>query len=82
MFLAVRTPSPSFVQRVAPWALASAWAFTLAGCGGSDAITPTGAQLHATQELVRNNGSEPDSLDPALTLSVAPPMWCGRCLKD
>jgi oligopeptide transport system substrate-binding protein len=29
------------------------------------ANVPTGVQLHAKQEMVRNNGSEPDTLDPA-----------------
>jgi oligopeptide transport system substrate-binding protein len=31
---------------------------------------PAGTQLHATQTLVRNNGSEPETLDPALAESV------------
>ena len=30
------------------------------------AVIPPGVQLHATQTLIRNNGSEPESLDPAL----------------
>ncbi|MEJ7138486.1 peptide ABC transporter substrate-binding protein [Amphibiibacter pelophylacis] len=34
------------------------------------AIVPPGVQLAAKQELVRNNGSEPESLDPALAESV------------
>ena len=34
------------------------------------AIVPPGTQLHATQTLVRNNGSEPETLDPALAESV------------
>jgi oligopeptide transport system substrate-binding protein len=29
------------------------------------ATVPAGVQLHAKQEMVRNNGSEPDTLDPA-----------------
>jgi oligopeptide transport system substrate-binding protein len=29
------------------------------------ATIPAGVQLHAKQEMVRNNGSEPDTLDPA-----------------
>jgi oligopeptide transport system substrate-binding protein len=31
---------------------------------------PTGIALHSTQTLIRNNGSEPDSIDPMLTESV------------
>ena len=34
------------------------------------AVVPNGVQLHATQTLIRNNGSEPESLDPALAESV------------
>ena len=34
------------------------------------AIIAPGTQLHATQTLIRNNGSEPESLDPALAESV------------
>ena len=34
------------------------------------AVLPAGVQLHATQTLVRNNGSEPETLDPALAESV------------
>ena len=34
------------------------------------AVIPPGTQLHATQTLVRNNGSEPETLDPALAESV------------
>lgn len=34
------------------------------------AVIAPGVQLHATQHLVRNNGSEPESLDPALAESV------------
>lgn len=34
------------------------------------AKVPAGVQLAAKQELVRNNGSEPESLDPALAESV------------
>ena len=33
---------------------------------GFAAIIPPGVQLHATQTLIRNNGSEPETLDPAL----------------
>jgi oligopeptide transport system substrate-binding protein len=34
------------------------------------AIVPPGVKLHAKQEFVRNNGSEPETLDPALAESV------------
>lgn len=34
------------------------------------ATVPAGTQLHPTQTLVRNNGSEPETLDPALAESV------------
>jgi oligopeptide transport system substrate-binding protein len=34
------------------------------------AVIPPGVQLHATQTLVRNNGSEPESLDPAIAETV------------
>jgi oligopeptide transport system substrate-binding protein len=37
---------------------------------GSAAVIPPGVQLHPTQQLVRNNGSEPETLDPALAESV------------
>ena len=40
--------------------LGSAWGATI----------PAGTVLHAKQELVRNSGSEPESLDPALAESV------------
>ena len=34
------------------------------------AVIPPGTQLHATQTLIRNNGSEPESLDPAIAETV------------
>ncbi len=34
------------------------------------ATLPAGTQLHAKQELTRNNGSEPETLDPALASGV------------
>jgi oligopeptide transport system substrate-binding protein len=34
------------------------------------AVIPSGVELHATQTLVRNNGSEPESLDPAVAETV------------
>jgi oligopeptide transport system substrate-binding protein len=50
-------------------------AFCVAAClaiapPGQAALLPAGTQLHATQHLIRNNGSEPESLDPALAESV------------
>src|SRR3954463_14868390 len=38
--------------------------------GAQAAVIPTGVQLHATQTLIRNNGSEPETLDPANAESV------------
>src|SRR5665811_1491906 len=37
---------------------------------GHAATIPPGVQLHPTQTLIRNNGSEPETLDPALAESV------------
>ena len=34
------------------------------------ATIPAGVVLHPTQTLIRNNGSEPETLDPALAESV------------
>jgi oligopeptide transport system substrate-binding protein len=34
------------------------------------AVVPAGVTLHSTQTIIRNNGSEPESLDPALIESV------------
>src|SRR5438309_5530800 len=34
------------------------------------AVIPPGVQLHPTQTLIRNNGSEPESLDPAIAETV------------
>ncbi|HSI53789.1 MAG: peptide ABC transporter substrate-binding protein [Ramlibacter sp.] len=34
------------------------------------AVVPAGVQLHATQTLIRNNGSEAETLDPAVAESV------------
>src|SRR5207249_118665 len=34
------------------------------------AVIPPGVQLHPTQTLIRNNGSETETLDPALAESV------------
>ncbi len=38
---------------------------TVWGLTATAAAIPAGVQLHAKQEMVRNNGSEPDTLDPA-----------------
>ena len=37
---------------------------------GTTAVIPPGVQLHSTQTLIRNNGSEPDTLDPMLAEGV------------
>ena len=34
------------------------------------AIVPTGVQLHSKQQIVRNNGAEPETLDPMLASGV------------
>ena len=36
----------------------------------SAAVIPTGVQLHEKQEMIRNVGAEPETLDPALVESV------------
>ena len=38
--------------------------------GGQAAIIPPGVQLDPTQTVIRNNGSEPESLDPAIAETV------------
>ena len=38
--------------------------------GAAAAVVPPGVQLHPTQTLVRNNGAEPETLDPAVAESV------------
>ena len=40
------------------------------GSSALAATVPAGVKLHETQELVRNNGSEPETLDPALAEGV------------
>jgi len=53
-----------------PWVFALI-AASMLGCLPTGAATvPPGVQLHATQTLVRNNGAEPETLDPALAESV------------
>jgi oligopeptide transport system substrate-binding protein len=49
-------------------ALAGALAFACAA--PMAAVIPPGVQLNATQTLIRNNGSEPESLDPAVAETV------------
>ena len=54
-------------------AIAKSIAVTLAAAASMTALAaviPAGTQLHATQTLIRNNGSEPETLDPALAESV------------
>ena len=51
--------------------LAALTVLSLSAVATSQAATiPAGVVLHATQTLVRNNGSEPETLDPALAESV------------
>lgn len=38
--------------------------------GSLAAVVPAGTQLHATQNFVRSNGSEPESMDPAIAETV------------
>lgn len=50
---------------------ASLLASSLALCSSAfAAVVPPGVQLHPTQTLIRNNGSEPESLDPAIAETV------------
>ena len=51
--------------------LLAASACVAAACGAQAAIVPPGVQLAAKQELVRNNGSEVETLDPNAAESVA-----------
>jgi oligopeptide transport system substrate-binding protein len=51
--------------RIAALTLGIALAFPAAA-----AVIPPGTQLHPTQTLIRNNGSEPESLDPAIAETV------------
>jgi oligopeptide transport system substrate-binding protein len=48
----------------------AATALLLFAATASAAVIPNGVTLHATQTLIRNNGSEPETLDPALAESV------------
>lgn len=67
MFLAPR-PSPSIRLRCASAALVLG-GFMLAGASQA-AVVPPGVQLAAKQELVRNNGTEVETLDPNVAESV------------
>lgn len=42
----------------------------LGAFGAHAAVIPPGTQLHPTQTLIRNNGSEPESIDPAIAETV------------
>ncbi len=50
----------------------TAWVLSLAAAFATThaATIPAGVQLHSTQTLIRNNGSETETLDPALAESV------------
>jgi len=56
---------PSLARALATFAAAAA-----AGAAVHAAVIPPGTALAARQEMVRNNGSEPESLDPAYIESV------------
>lgn len=56
--------------------LSVAGVILLGGATLAQAAVPPGVQLHAKQEFTRNNGSEPDSLDPALAESVPANQIC------
>lgn len=56
-------------SRFAKTTLAAALLITF-GAASVAATVPAGVQLAAKQEMVRNNGSEPDTLDPARAESV------------
>jgi oligopeptide transport system substrate-binding protein len=58
---------PTKRSNLAPLALPLCLALALpAGA----AVVPSGTQLHPTQTLIRNNGSEPETLDPAQAETV------------
>jgi oligopeptide transport system substrate-binding protein len=58
------------MSRVARFRFGAAIALACVLATANAAVIPPGVQLHATQTLVRNNGSEPETLDPALAESV------------
>jgi oligopeptide transport system substrate-binding protein len=67
-------------------ALAGAALLAFAGLAAA-ATVPAGVKLHETQELVRNNGSEPETLDAALATGVPAnnvirEMFEGLCAAD
>jgi len=53
-----------------PKSLAIVACSTLITATSFAAVVPPGTQLHATQTLVRSNGSEPESMDPAVAETV------------
>lgn len=66
--------------------LAGAVLLAFAGLAAA-ATVPAGVKLHETQELVRNNGSEPETLDAALATGVPAnnvirEMFEGLCAAD
>ncbi|MGH6638703.1 MAG: ABC transporter substrate-binding protein, partial [Polaromonas sp.] len=54
------------------WTMKALTGAVLLACAGlaCAATVPAGVKLHDSQELVRNNGSEPETLDPALASGV------------
>lgn len=60
---------PHAFRKAAGMALSAA-AFAAIASSSIAAVIPAGVQLHATQTLIRNNGSEPETLDPAVAESV------------
>ena len=52
------------------WATLAAACFLAGLCTVQAAVIPPGTVLHPTQTLIRNNGSEPETLDPAVAESV------------
>lgn len=58
-------PVAPHIARLAALTLALALAFPAVA-----AVIPPGTQLHPTQTLIRNNGSEAETLDPAVAESV------------
>ena len=56
---------------LSPFKLSACMALCLALVGPSMATDiPAGTQFHATQTMVRSNGSEPESMDPAVAETV------------
>ncbi len=67
MITASRKP---FMKNKIPSRLALLSLFAAMATPASAAVIPAGVQLHATQTLIRNNGSEAETLDPAVAESV------------